>query len=125
MIEKLIRCTKCNKVIPTGKILGSGNDSQPLPGVEWSEADSSAKQEFFRVHREHPMEVLRVDHDSIVSDKPDCEPVRTTFFQASNGQQTFGIKRSKMSLDSPAVYELVSVLDWNPELVAACLVLSS
>ena len=122
MIEKLIRCIKCDEVIPWGDILGSIPNADPLPRVEWSDEDLEIRKEFFHIHQEHPLEELRVNHDTIVSDKPDWEAVKTTAFEASNGHQIFLIKRTKARLDRPAVYQLVR--DRNSELAAACLVLS-
>jgi len=125
MIKKLLRCVQCDEVVPDGGIFGAIPSAEPLPGVEWSDEDLEIWKEFFRIHQGHPLEELRVNHDTIIGDKPDWEAIKTTTFEASNGRQNFRIKRTKTSLDRPAVYELISALDWDPDLAAACYILSS
>jgi hypothetical protein len=78
-----------------------------LPGVEWSAADLESQREFFRCHEDHPMEELCVHPDTYVSDKPSYESVKVSYFEASNGQQRFLIRRTKPSLDHPAFYQLI------------------
>ncbi len=106
MTKKLIRCIKCNQVIPAPESLADLDDSS-LPGVEWSAEGLENQKEFFRSHAEHPVEELRVDPDSYVSDKPSYEPKKVSYFEASNGQQRFLIRRAKEGLDRPALYQLI------------------
>jgi len=108
MIKKLIRCTQCNKIIPL-----SGNSKDPggkesLPWVEWSTRDLMRQRGFLRRHRHHVLEELRVDPETIISDRPWHEPSKVSYFEASNGQRRFLIKRSKNGLERPAFYELIS-----------------
>jgi hypothetical protein len=107
MIEKLMRCTKCDQVIPHPGSFGYFEKSSLLPGVEWSAADLESQREFFRRHGSHPLEELRVDPDTYISDKPSHEPVKVSYFEASNGQQSFLIRRTKPALDRPVFYELI------------------
>ena len=82
-------------------------ESSLLPGVEWSDADLERQREFFRCHGAHPVEELRVHADTYISDKPSYEAVKVSYFEASNGQQSFLIRRTKPALDQPAIYELI------------------
>jgi len=107
MIEKLTRCTKCDQVIPHPGGFGDFEKSSLLPGVEWSAADLERQKEFFRCHAAHPVEELRVNTDTLISDKSSYEPVKISYFEASNGQQSFLIKRTKPTLDQPAIYQLI------------------
>ena len=107
MIEKLMRCTKCDQVIPHPASLGDIEKSSLLPGVEWSDADLERQREFFRCHGAHPVEELRVNTDTCISDKPAYEAVKVSYFEASNGQQSFLIRRTKPALDQPAIYQLI------------------
>ncbi len=107
MIEKLMRCIKCNQVIPHPGSFGNFVRSSPLPGVEWSAADLESQREFFRYHGEHPLEELWVDPDTHISDKPSYEPVKVSYFEARNGEQSFLIRRTKPALDRPAFYQLI------------------
>ncbi len=107
MIQKLMRCTKCDQVIPHPGGFGDFEKSSLLPGVEWSAADLERQKEFFRCHAAHPVEELRVNTDTLVSDKPSYESVKISYFEASNGQQSFLIRRTKPALDQPAIYQLI------------------
>ncbi len=107
MIQKLMRCTKCDQVIPHPGGFGDFEKSSLLPGVEWSAADLERQKEFFRCHAAHPVEELRVNTDTLISDKPSYESVKISYFEASNGQQSFLIRRTKPALDQPAIYQLI------------------
>ena len=107
MIGKLMRCTKCDQVIPHPADFGDFEKSSLLPGVEWSSEDVERQKEFFRCHGEHPVEELRVNTDTWISDKPSYESVKVSYFEASNGQQNFLIRRTKPALDQPATYQLI------------------
>ena len=107
MIAKLIRCTKCNQVAPHCGSLGHFGESSPLPGVEWSTEDLENQREFSRCHREHPMEELHADPDSYISDKAGHGSMKAGYFEASNGQQRFLVKRTKEGLGRPAFYQLI------------------
>jgi hypothetical protein len=107
MIVKLIRCTKCNQVAPHCGSLGHFGESSLLPGVEWSTEDLENQREFFHCHRGHPMEELHADPDSYICDKARHGSMKVGYFQASNGQQRFLVKRTKEGLDRPAFYQLI------------------
>ena len=102
-----MRCTKCNQVIPHPANFADIEESSLLPGVEWSTTDIERQREFFRCHGAHPMEELRVNTDTLISDKPSYESVKISYFEASNGQQSFLIRRTKPALDQPAIYQLI------------------
>jgi len=107
MIKRLIRCSKCNQVIPLFGNFGDFGESPMLPGVEWSSKDSEIQREFSRCLREHPTEELTVDYDTYVSDRPCYESTKVSYFEASNGKQRFLIRRMKEGLGQPAVYKLI------------------
>jgi len=107
MIKRLIRCSRCNQVIPLFGNFGDFGEASMLPGVEWSSEDLEIQREFFRCLREHPTEELIVDYDTYVSDKPCYESTKVSYFEASNGKQRFLIRRTKEGLGQPAVYELI------------------
>jgi len=107
MIERLMRCTKCDQVVPHPESFVDFGKFFRLPGVEWSATDLESQREFFRCHKDHPLEELRVDPDTYISDKPSYESVKVSYFEASNGQQRFLIRRTKPSLDHPAFYQLI------------------
>jgi hypothetical protein len=78
-----------------------------LPGVEWSDEDTSFRREFTFSHGNHPQEELWIDPETIFSEKPGYEPVKTSYFEATNGHQKFLIRRRKPGLERPAQYEIL------------------
>ncbi len=107
MVERLIRCTQCNQVIPHFESFGDFGEESELPGVEWCSDDLEEQKSFSERHRGHALEELSVDRDSLVSDKPSYEPVKVAYVEASNGRRKFLIKRTRASFDRPVSYEVV------------------
>jgi len=104
IIKKLIRCSTCNQVIPDYEGYGVTQDKS-LPGVEWSNADLAKAQEFLRTHSGHTLEELSIESDSLTSEKPDYEPIRITYFLASNShRRKFLIRRTRKALDQSLSY---------------------
>ena len=107
MVEKLIRCIQCNKVIPQYDFWGDFGATTALPGVEWASDDLDKQKEFLESHRHHPLEELFVDRETYVSDRPAFEPCKVAYVEASNGKERFLIKRIKEGYDRPAFYEII------------------
>jgi hypothetical protein len=107
MVEKLIRCRQCNQVMPVDRIFAGGDLPAALPGVVWSDEDTTFRREFVFAHGNHPQEELRIDPETIFSEKPGIEPVKISYCEASNGSQKFLIKRTKPGLEHPARYEIL------------------
>jgi len=107
MVEKLIRCTQCNKVIPRYDSWGDFGATTALPGVEWASDDLDKQKEFLESHRHHTLEELFVDRETYVSDRPAFEPCKVAYVEASNGKERFLIKRIKEGYDRPAFYEII------------------
>ncbi len=107
MVEKLIRCTQCNKVIPQYDSWGDFGATAALPGVEWASDDLDEQKEFLESHRHHPLEELLVDRETFVSDRPSFEPCKVAYVEASNGKERFLVKRIKEGYDRPAFYEII------------------
>ncbi len=108
MIEKLVRCACCNQIIPQFDSFGDFGGTPDLPGVEWAPDDLDEQKQFYLCHEEHPLEELVIDPDTIISDRPAFEPVRVSYMEASNGKQTFVVKRTRAALDRPASYAILS-----------------
>jgi len=107
VVEKLIRCTQCNKVIPRYDRFGDFGETPDLEGVEWASDDLDGQKEFLEHHGGHVLEELLVDRETTVSDRPAFEPCRVTYVEAGNGKEKFLIKRIKEGYDRPAFYELI------------------
>lgn len=107
MVKKLIYCKKCYQVIPLLEEIGDFGDSSVLSGVEWSSEDLDKQKEFYLRHKSHNLEELIVYPETFFSDKPSYEPVKTSYFVASNGQEKHLIRRTRSGLDHPAQYEII------------------
>ncbi len=107
MIEKLIRCTQCNDVIPVFGQFGDFGEDSALPGVEWSSEDLRKHKGFLSLHQNHTLEELRIDRDTFISERPRHEASKISYLEASNGRQRFLIRRSRNGLGQPAFYELI------------------
>ncbi len=107
MVEKLIRCTRCNQVIPQFDSFGDFGEVSIFPDVEWASDDLDEQKTFSHSHEGHPLEELRIDGDTFISEKPCLEPMKVSFVEATNGTRTFVIKRTRLSVDRPTSYELV------------------
>jgi hypothetical protein len=105
MIEKLIRCVKCNAVTTDPE---SGQKSSFLAGIEWSPDDRIRQNRFFHSHKEHKKEELRVIPESHVSVQQTPGGLGTSYFKTTNGSRKFLIRRTKVDFDDPARYELLS-----------------
>ena len=65
-------------------------------------------KDFLRNHRGHRLEDLKIIEDSFVSEKPYFEPVKVSYFRATNGKENFVIKKFRESIDEPLKYELIA-----------------
>ncbi len=107
MIQKLLHCIRCHQLIPRFGDFGDFSASPSIPGVEWSPEDLQIQAEFFSQHHRHSIEELFPDLETLISDKPYVEPMKISYFEASNGKKKFLIKRTKNHLTRPAFYKLI------------------
>jgi hypothetical protein len=64
-------------------------------------------QDFLKDHRGHQLEDLKLVEDSFISEKPYFEPVKVSYFKATNGRESFVIKKFRESIDQPLKYQLI------------------
>ena len=106
---QLLRCINCDKVFfktPFDRwpeyeytsVFSSGT-------VRMIERDDS--QEFLASHRGHRLEELKVHENSYVGENPYIEPVKTSYFKATNGKERFVVKKFRERIDEPLTYQLV------------------
>jgi hypothetical protein len=65
-------------------------------------------KDFLRHHHGHRLENLKIIEDSFVSEKSYFEPVKVSYFRATNGKENFVIKKFRESIDEPLKYELIA-----------------
>lgn len=104
MIGKLVRCVKCNEVMNMTEW-----DSYPqymFTNGEIKEIEVNDRKAFLQRHREHEMEKL-TPVTPLITDKPYTEPVKTVYFEATNGNKRFLIKMWRDRIDNPFTYEII------------------
>ena len=104
MMGTLIHCIDCNKVIHmmkwdlcTHSVWDDG---------ELKEQEGNDRKAFEQRHKNHRTEELTPVTPAI-SDKPYAEPLKVSYFEASNGTQRFVIKRWRNTIDDPCEYEVI------------------
>lgn len=104
MIGTLIRCTKCNAIMNM-----TDEDCSPQyvwNGGEIKEIKMDDRKAFSQKHRGHTTEHL-TPLTPPISDKPYREPLKTSYFEATNGTERFLIKRWRTKIDDPFAYEII------------------
>jgi len=109
-MDQLIRCKNCGELFmksPFDQYPEYHWDLDQSPGT-FRTIERDDFQDFLSHHRGHQLEDLEIIEDSFVSDKTYSEPIKTSFFKATNGKERFVIKRFREKIDEPLKYQLVS-----------------
>jgi hypothetical protein len=108
-MNQLIHCINCHEIY-----LRTSFDQTPEYGWEplssLRETQGIEKddfQDFLRNHRGHQLEDLKIIEDSFVSEKSYSEPVKISYFKATNGKEHFVVKRFRERIDQPLKYQLI------------------
>jgi hypothetical protein len=108
-MSELIHCINCDVIY-----LKTRFDQWPEYGPYLSNSEDHFQvnerddfQDFLINHRGHQLENLRVVEDSFVSEKPYSEPVKVSYFKATNGRESFVIKKFRESIHEPLKYQLI------------------
>ena len=64
-------------------------------------------QQFLIHHHGHRLENLKIIEDSFISEKAYYEPVKASFFKATNGKEKFVVKKFRDKIDEPLKYALI------------------
>jgi hypothetical protein len=108
-MNQLIHCINCDAIYfktpfdQPPKYDPHPSNSEDPPQV--NERDDF--QSFLKDHRGHQLEDLKVVEDSFISEKPYFEPVKVSYFKATNGRESFVIKKFRESIDEPLKYQLI------------------
>jgi hypothetical protein len=108
-MNQLIRCKNCDEIFMKTPFdqcpeyeFGSARSLDNFRSVERDDF-----QEFLIHHHGHRLENLKVIEDSFVSEKAYSEPIKTSFFKATNGKEKFVVKKSRERIDEPLKYRLI------------------
>jgi hypothetical protein len=109
-MDQVIRCKNCDEIIMKTPF-------DQYPEYEWGAERSPESfrsiekndfQDFLIHHHGHQLENLKIIEDSFVSERAYFEPVKTSFFKATNGKEKFVIKKFREKIDEPLKYQLIS-----------------
>jgi hypothetical protein len=104
MMETLIYCIDCNEVIHMSEWNARTHDEWQT--AEIKEQEVNERKAFVQRHKNHRTEELTPVTPPI-SDKPYGEPLKVSYFEASNGKRRFLIKRWRNTIDDPCEYEVI------------------
>jgi len=108
-MNQLIHCVNCHEIYlrtPFDQTPEYGWEPfTPLRETQGIEKDDF--QDFLRNHRGHQLEDLKIIEDSFVSEKPYSEPVKISYFKATNGKEHFVVKKFRERIDQPLKYQLI------------------
>jgi hypothetical protein len=108
-MTQLIRCLNCDEIFmetpydqsPEYEYVPT-HPSEPVRSIERDDF-----QDFLIKHRGHRLEYLEIIEDSFISEKAYSEPVKIAYFNATNGKESFVIKKFRERIDEPLKYELI------------------
>lgn len=108
-MNQLVRCTHCDEVFlktPFDQLpeyeLNLPASSEFFQGIGRDDF-----QDFLKNHRGHRLEDLEIIEDSFISEKAYFEPVKISYFKATNGKERFVIKKFRERIDEPLRYQLI------------------
>jgi hypothetical protein len=104
MMGTLIRCTTCNAIM-------NMTEGDFCPHYAWNdgeikEMEMDDRKAFLQKHKGHNTEQL-TPLTPPISDKAYSEPLKTSYFEATNGTERFLIKRWRDKIDDPYAYEII------------------
>jgi hypothetical protein len=104
MMGTLLRCTECNAIM-------NMTEGDRSPHYAWSDGEIKEiamddRKAFLQKHKGHKTEQL-TPLTPPISDKPYSEPLKTSYFEATNGTERFLIKRWRDRIDDPFAYEII------------------
>jgi hypothetical protein len=109
VMNRLIRCINCDKIF-----LRSPFDQWPQyelysnhPPVSFQTIERDDFEDFLINHSGHRLEDLTIIEDSFVSEKAYSEPIKVSYFKATNGKENFVVKKSREKIEEPSKYQLI------------------
>jgi hypothetical protein len=108
-MNELIRCINCDEIFlkspfdqwPEYESLSKG------PSGSFQTIERDDLEDFLKNHRGHRLEDLKILEDSFVSEKEYLEPVKTSYFKATNGKERFVIRKFRERIEEPIKYQLI------------------
>ena len=107
MSDKWIRCIECNEVTHVTDYDCSPQYQCDEKLEEVIEKPMDDMRNFMVQHRHHMIEELSRIKDSFISEGAYVEPLKVSYFEATNGKERFVIKKWRENINDPLQYELI------------------
>ena len=108
-MNPFIRCVTCNMIFrktPYDHVPEHERRTQDSPDVTRT-IEKDDYQDFLQDHHGHRLEELEVQEGSFVGTGDYREPMKTSYWKATNGREKFVIKGSRQSIREPMRYQLI------------------
>ena len=108
-MNPFIRCVTCNMIFrktPYDHVPEHERRTQDSPDVTRT-IEKDDYQDFLQDHHGHRLEELEVQEGSFVGTGDYREPMKTSYWKATNGREKFVIKGSRQSILEPMRYQLI------------------
>ena len=107
-MNQLIRCINCNEIyLKTPFDQCPEYEFKSFPSMEnLHDIERNDFQELLEHHCGHRLEDLRIIEDSYISEKAYSEPIKASYFKATNGKEKSLIKKFRERIEDPLKYEL-------------------
>lgn len=107
MQRRLMRCIDCNEIVNLTEHDLSSEYSYNDKENRFIEHLIDDREPFKTRNKDHKIEELRVNKALHVSDRPYFEPLKVSYFEATNGSEVFVIKAGRERIEFPLRYELI------------------
>lgn len=109
-MNQLIRCINCDEIFMKTPFdqcpeydYDPTHSSEPVRSIERDDF-----QHFLINHRKHRLEYPEIIEDSFVSEKAYLEPIKISYFKATNKNENFVIKKFREKIEEPLKYLMIS-----------------
>ena len=109
-MNQLIRCIYCGQIFfktPFDQCPEYSFPTKRSTGSFWA-TEKDDFQDFLKDHGKHHLEELKVIEDSFMSERDYLEPVKISYFKATNGEEQFVIKKFREKIGQPLKYQLIN-----------------
>jgi len=107
MPARWIRCVECNQVAHVTPFEGAPAYAYDRETGDFMVTEADEGPCFADLHRRHTTEELFIIKDSFISEGRYGEPLKVSYFEASNGKERFVIRGSRADITRPITYELI------------------
>jgi hypothetical protein len=107
MLTTLLRCYDCNRLLSLGPHNRAPGWSARVDPAEDLEIPWDDEEDFRLIHAGHRLGEVRIREGTAIGKGCWGDPTRAIWFEATDGRETILVRRHRMRIDRPAVYEVI------------------